>query len=82
MASMDKIYSAWGGNAEAMADDIGAQGVTVRQWRNRRSIPPEHWASIIGKAAERGVVLTVADFGPNSDVLAIAKAISAERDAA
>lgn len=82
MANMKRIYSAWGGNAEALAADIGEQGVTVRQWRNRGNIPEEHWAGIIDKAAERGVSLTVADFGPNARVLAVAKAMVAERDAA
>lgn len=47
-----------------MAKDIGQLGVTVRQWRNRKSIPVEHWAAIIQKAADRGHKLTVEDFGP------------------
>lgn len=47
-----------------MAKDIGQLGVTVRQWRNRESIPIEHWATIIQKAAERGHKLTLDDFGP------------------
>lgn len=82
MDTISTIYSAWRGNAEALATDIGQLGVTVRQWRNRGSIPPEFWATIIEKAAARGVSLSVADFGPNKEVLAIAKAIDAERDAA
>lgn len=82
MDGISNIYSAWGGNAEALANDIGQLGVTVRQWRNRGSIPPEFWATIIQKAAERGATLSVTDFGPNRDVLAIARALDAERDAA
>jgi hypothetical protein len=82
MADFSTIYAAWDGNAEALAEEIGEKGVTVRQWRNRGSIPPEKWALIIEKAATRGHALTVADFGPNADVLAIAKALDAERDAA
>lgn len=82
MASIEKIYAIWGGNAEALATDLGEQGVTVRQWRNRGSIPPDKWALIIAKASSKGVSLSVSDFGPNKDVLAIARAIDAERDAA
>ena len=81
MANIDRIYKAWG-NAEEMASDLGEKGVTVRQWRNRGNIPPEHWARIIEKAKERGTELRVDDFGPNSDVLAIAKAVEAEKRAA
>jgi hypothetical protein len=81
MANIDRIYSAWG-NAEEMASDLGEKGVTVRQWRNRGNIPPEHWARIIEKAAARGTDLTVEDFGPNPEVLAIAKAVEAEKRAA
>lgn len=81
MANIDLIYSAWD-SAEGMATDLGEKGVTVRQWRNRGSIPPEHWANIIDKAAARGVILTVEDFGPKAEVLAVAKAIEAEKRAA
>lgn len=79
---MNLIYSAWDGNAEAMAADIAQEGVTVRQWRNRKSIPPEHWPIIIEKAAAKGVLITVEDFGPSEQVLAVAKAIEAQRRAA
>lgn len=82
MANIEIIYSAWNGNAEDMAADIGQQGVTVRQWRNRDSIPPEHWPIIIEKAAAKGVLLTVEDFGPSPQILAVARAIEAQRKAA
>lgn len=82
MANMEKIYAAWGGKAEALASALGEKGVTVRQWRNRESIPPEYWAAIIERAGEAGYALSVSDFGPNAHVLAMAKAIDAERNAA
>lgn len=82
MANMETLYSAWDGNAEALANDIGELGVTVRQWRNRGSIPPEYWPAIIEKAAAKGVLLRVEDFGPSPQILAVAKAIEAQRKAA
>ena len=66
-----------------MALDIGQEGVTVRQWRNRGSIPPKAWAKIIEKAAAKGVRLDLADFGPLPDeVIAVEAAQRAARDAA
>jgi hypothetical protein len=82
MANMERIYSAWGGNAEDMASDLGEKGVTVRQWRNRNSIPPERWPLIIEKSAAKGVLLAVDDFGPSPEVLAVARAIEAQKRAA
>ena len=83
MSSIDKIYGAWDGNAESMASDLAESGITVRQWRNRKSIPPRVWAKIIEKAAERGTSLTLADFGPlPPEVAAVEDARRAERDAA
>ncbi len=82
MVNMTKIYAAWD-SAEEMAADLSEKGVTVRQWRNRNSIPPEHWANVIEKAALRGVVLTVADFGGVPAVVsAVDRALDAQRKAA
>ena len=82
MANMTKIYAAWE-TAEKMADDLGEQGVTVRHWRNRKSIPPEHWANIIEKAAARGVILSLDDFGGVPSVVgAVDRAVEAQRRAA
>jgi hypothetical protein len=61
---LDPIYAAWEGNAEAMAADIGELGVTVRQWRNRNSIPPQYWPKIIEAAAGKGVKLEWRQFVP------------------
>lgn len=77
-----RLYEAWGGNAEDMAADIAQQGVTVRQWRNRGNIPPEYWPKIIEKAAARGVLLSIDDFGPSAEVLSVARALEAEKRAA
>jgi hypothetical protein len=79
----DYLYSAWDKNAERLAADIEQPAVTVRQWRNRGSIPPEHWAKIIEKAAARNVVLKVEDFGPMPpEMIAVERAIEAEKRAA
>lgn len=83
MTNIAKIYGVWDGNAEALATDIGEAGITVRQWRNRNSVPPRAWASIITKAAERGAMLSVSDFGPlPAEIDAIEQARRAERNAA
>lgn len=75
-----KIYSAWGDNATLMASDIGEEGVTVRQWRNRGFIRPRYWPKIIERAAARGVTLTSADFPDDHDSAAVA--VLATREAA
>lgn len=64
MSELSRIYEPWSGNAEAMAADIGLAGVTVRQWRNRRSIPPKYWQSIIDAAEKRGHELDLEAFLP------------------
>lgn len=50
-----------------MAADIGEQGVTVRQWRNRGNIPAQYWPRIIAEAAKRGVTLEWQQFMPPTD---------------
>lgn len=83
MDSIAKIYSVWDGNAESLAADIGQSGITVRQWRNRGSIPPAHWAAIITAAKAKGRTLVLDDFGPlPHEVEAVARAEQAIRDAA
>lgn len=62
MPNISNIYDPWGGNAEAMAADIGVPGVTARQWRNRRSIPPRYWQAIISAAERRGHRLAIEAF--------------------
>lgn len=53
MESFAAVIDHWD-SAEDLARDIGQKGVTVRQWRNRGSIPPEHWRPIIAAAERRG----------------------------
>lgn len=64
---LDPIYAVWDDNAEAMAADIGELGVTVRQWRNRRNIPPQYWPKIIEVAAGKGRVLEWKQFVPPTE---------------
>jgi hypothetical protein len=42
-------------SAEALGDDIGESGVTVRAWRNRNSIPAYRWLDIVKAADARGI---------------------------
>lgn len=51
-------------SAEALGDDIGESGVTVRAWRNRNSIPAYRWLDIVEAADARGIA------GITLDVLA------------
>jgi hypothetical protein len=62
MSHLIPIYDVWGGNAEAMAADIGELGVTVRQWRNRGDIPSRAWPKIIKAAAAKDVILRLESF--------------------
>lgn len=45
--------------AEALADAVGEQGVTVRKWRTRNSIPPAAWRRVIVAAESIGKSLTM-----------------------
>lgn len=37
------------------ADDLGVQYGTAKAMRRRGSIPPEHWLTVVGKAATREI---------------------------
>lgn len=65
MSHLAKIFEPWGGNAEALAADIGENAVTVRAWRNRGSIHSDHWPKIIRAAFDKhGAQLRFEDFVP------------------
>lgn len=51
MRTFKDIIQRWK-TAEELAKELGEKGVTVRQWGNRNSIPPEKWLPLI-EAAER-----------------------------
>jgi len=70
MSQVAPIYAPWGGNAEAMAADIGEKPVTVRQWRNRGSIPPQYWRKIVAAASARGAVLSLDDLAATAEQVA------------
>lgn len=63
MSYLDPIYEVWP-TAEAMAADIGENGVTVRQWRRRNSIPPKYWQRIIDAAKSKKAKLNLQQFMP------------------
>jgi hypothetical protein len=54
-------------SAEALARELNELGVTVRQWRNRESIPAAHWHRIAVLAREKGHALTVDDLSAIAD---------------
>jgi|TARA_Y100001963_G_C6581020_1_gene353414 hypothetical protein len=71
MSHLKPIYQVWDHNAEALAADIGEQGVTVRQWRNRGNIPSRYWPKIIKAASVRGKLLEWRQFvAPEEDAAA------------
>lgn len=47
------IIDAWP-NAAELARDVGEDHSCVKQWKNRRSIPPEHWRKVEVAARRRG----------------------------
>lgn len=67
-------------SAEELGRAIGVPGVTVRQWRNRGSIPPKYWKLIQGAAKERGTDLPLETFLPGSapDSISVSVADSAQ----
>lgn len=67
MSNLAPIYAPWAGNAEAMATAIGENPITVRQWRNRGSIPPKYWRKIIASATEAGTSLSIDMFLPEDE---------------
>lgn len=73
MTDLAKIYEPWGGNAEAMASEIGVLGVTARQWRQRGFIPPVYWDAIIEAAAKRGQPVSVSDFPKDANLEAFSR---------
>ncbi len=67
MSHLASIYAIWGDNAEALAADINVNGGLVRQWRNRGSIPPRYWQSIIDAAARKRKRIVWQQFVPQKD---------------
>lgn len=62
MTHLTPIFAVWDNNAEALGAEIGVPGVTVRQWRNRQSIPSAYWQRIIIAAGRRDVLLHLSQF--------------------
>ena len=53
MEKFADVIALWG-TAESLGKDIGESGITVRAWRNRNSIPGEHWQKLVKAAEARG----------------------------
>ena len=70
MSHLAPIYAIWENNAEALATEIGELGVTVRQWRNRGSIPPQYWPKIIDAAHRKGRKVEWQQFVPSQGAAA------------
>jgi hypothetical protein len=59
MKTAQDVIAAFGGSAK-FADATGHKPGTVRLWKHRNSIPPEHFPSVVKAAREkrvRGVTL-------------------------
>lgn len=54
MQTVADIIGLWP-NAVALADELGVSVITVRSWKQRNSIPPVHWLSLVDRAASRGI---------------------------
>ncbi len=46
------------GAASVLARALGLQVTTVQKWRDRDSIPVEHWQKVMDVARENGVTVT------------------------
>lgn len=53
MKTIRDVMDRWE-SAEALAEELGQKGVTVRQWRNRGGIPPRYWLALLEAAERRG----------------------------
>lgn len=53
MRTFKDVIQRWK-SAEDLARELGEKGVTVRQWGNRNSIPPEKWLGIVQAANRAG----------------------------
>ena len=53
IASLAEVIETWGSCA-ALGAETGERAGTVRQWRNRNRIPPDHRLSIAQAARKRG----------------------------
>lgn len=60
MRTFSDIVSLWP-TATELAADIGENDGTVRQWKNRDSIPAEYWPKVIAAAAKRRFVGVTAE---------------------
>lgn len=54
MKSVDEIVDAFGGNVR-LAEIIGKGPSTVSEFKRRKVIPIEYWATIIEEALRRGI---------------------------
>lgn len=53
MQSFADIIDLWP-TATELAAELGEKEGTVRQWKNRNSIPADRWPAIVGASARRG----------------------------
>lgn len=54
MTTFTDIINLWP-TATELAADVSQTGLVVRAWRNRNSIPAEHWLRVVDAAARRGI---------------------------
>lgn len=58
--SFREIVNEWPSMA-VLAEDLGVTYEVVRKWRQRRSIPPDHWERLLLAARRRRVRLRAQD---------------------
>tara|TARA_R110002020_G_scaffold470280_1_gene696006 strand:+ start:3085 stop:3300 length:216 start_codon:yes stop_codon:yes gene_type:complete len=54
MKSFSQIIEMWP-TAEVFGADIGIAGHLARKWKARNTLPSRHWNTVVEKARERGI---------------------------
>lgn len=56
MRTFSDIIDLWPNPAPStLGDDIGEEPATVRQWRNRNTLPPRVWTRVVAAAVRRDI---------------------------
>jgi hypothetical protein len=58
--SFSAIIALWP-SVDLLAADLGEKPATVRKWKQRNKIPPEHWVGVVRSAQVRGYEGVTAD---------------------
>jgi hypothetical protein len=50
---MEDLFACWDSIAD-MASDVGVSTWRASKWRQRKRIPPEHWAAVLSALSRKG----------------------------